>query len=314
MELSIIIPFNNGKKYLDNCLNNLSKVQLNDIDYEIILVDDFSEDESEKIAKRYKKNKYYYTNDRTVGAGNARNLGIKKANGKYIMFLDVDDKIDEDLIQRLKKYMDQDIDMIKFNMRIIGEKIIYEKGPGFKITNGEDAFNRLCFKDSYLDSPCLYLIKKQLLKINNLRFEKNVYHEDFGLIPLLIVNAKTFISTGIFGYNYFQTNNSLMRNKDYEKQIKKINDKLFLYEKLKKKINRIYLKKKTISNLLEYYTNSIIFSIKDLKNEDINYFKKKIKKTKLLNNIQVRNPKTLLKKLILNHNLNIYLKIILWHV
>ena len=53
LKISVIVPFNNGKKYLEKCLNNLSKIEFDD--YEIILVDDFSNDDSEIIAKKYEK-------------------------------------------------------------------------------------------------------------------------------------------------------------------------------------------------------------------------------------------------------------------
>ena len=262
-KISIIVPFNNGKQYLERCLNNLSKIEYDD--YEIILVDDFSKDNSEQIAKKYNNTKYFYTNEETIGVGNARNLGIEKASGKYIIFVDVDDTIEKDLFINLEEYMNQDIDMIKYKMKIVENKESYADGPTFEAKNGEEAFNKLCFKDKYLDSPCLYLIKKELFERTNLYFEKNVYHEDFGLIPLLLANAKTVVSTDIYGYNYFQSENSIMRNEDYSKQLKKVNDKLFLYEQLKKKIDGMNLKQNTIDNLLEYYTNSIILAIKDLK-------------------------------------------------
>ena len=277
-KISIIVPFNNGKNYLERCLKNLSKIEY---DYEIILVDDFSKDNSEQIAKKYNNIKYFYTNEETTGVGNARNLGIEKASGKYIMFVDVDDTIEKDIFINLEKYMNQDIDMIKYKMKIIKDKEFYADGPTFEVTNGEEAFNKLCFKDKYLDSPCLYLIKKELFERTNLYFEKNVYHEDFGLIPLLLANAKTAISTDFYGYNYFQSENSIMRNKDYAKKKKKVNDKLFLYEQLKKKIGRMDLKQNTVESLLEYYTNSIILAIKDLKKKDRIIYEKRIKKKRI---------------------------------
>ncbi len=305
-KISIIVPFNNGKKYLKRCLSNLSKIKYN---YEIILVDDFSKDNSEQIAKKYNNIKYLYTNEETTGVGNARNLGIEKATGKYIMFVDVDDTIEKDLFKNLKKYMIQDIDIIKYKMKIIKDKEFYVDGPTFEVTNGEEAFNELCFKDKYLDSPCLYLIKKELFERTNLYFEKNVYHEDFGLIPLLLANAKTVVSSNIYGYNYFQSENSIMRNKDYSKQLKKMNDKLFLYEQLKKKIDRMNLKQNTKGNLLEYYTNSIILTIKDLKKEDRIIYEKKIKEKGLLKNLRVKNLKHMMKKIMLEFDMELYFKV-----
>lgn len=305
--VSIIIPFNNGKKYLDKCLKSLSNIEYND--YEIILIDDFSKDNSEQIAKKYERTKYYYTNEETIGVGNARNLGIEKASGDYIMFLDVDDTIDTNLLNNLERYMSKDIEMIKYKMKIISEKEENEKGPDFDTIKGEDAFNKLCFKDKYLDSPCLYLIKKDLFERTNLRFEKNIYHEDFGLIPLLLLNAKTVVSTNIYGYSYYQSDNSIMRNKDYSKKIKKINDKFFIYERLKEKEFVMKLQQNTKSNILEYYTNSIILSIKDLKKEDRVLFEKKIKEKGLLENIKSRNIKQIVKRIVLKINIELYFKI-----
>lgn len=306
--LSIIIPFNNGKKYLDRCLKNIEEIEYDD--YEIILIDDFSNDNSEKIAQEYKNIKYYYTKEETIGVGNARNLGIEKANGKYIMFVDVDDTIEKDLFNNLEKHIKQDIDMIKYKMQIIKDKSYYIDGPVFDVINGEKAFNKLCFEDNYLDSPCLYLIKKELFERNNLYFEKNVYHEDFGLIPLLLVNAKTVVSTNIYGYNYFQSENSIMRNKDYLKQIKKANDKLFLYEQLINKCSSMKLAQNTSDNLLEYYTNSIILSIKDLKKQDRIIYENKIKEKGLLKNIRVNNIKKMIKKITLKFDMEFYFKTI----
>ena len=306
-KISIIVPFNNGKKYLERCLNNLNKIE--DDDYEIILVDDFSKDKSEQIAKKYNNTKYFYTSEETTGVGNARNLGIEKASGKYIMFVDVDDTIEKDLFKNLEKYVNQDIDMIKYKMKIIKEKEFYVDGPIFEEINGEDAFNKLCFKDKYLDSPCLYLIKKELFERTNLCFEKNVYHEDFGLIPLLLANAKTVVSTDVYGYNYYQSENSIMRNEDYSKQIKKVNDKLFLYEQLKKKIGGMNLKQNTIENLLEYYTNSIILAIKDLRKEDRIIYEKRIKEKGLLKNIRVKSFKKMMKKMLLEFDIELYFKV-----
>lgn len=293
-KVSIIVPFNNGKKYLKNCLNNL--ININYVDYEIILIDDFSKDNSEEIAKKYKNTKFFYTTEETIGVGNARNLGIEKARGKYIMFVDVDDSIDKNLLKNLEKYIDKNVEMIKYKMKIIGEKEVCADGPVFDLINGEDGFNKLCFEDKYLDSPCLYLIKKELFERTNLKFEKNVYHEDFGLIPELLVNARTIVSTNIYGYSYFQSENSIMRNADYSKRIKKVNDKFFLYDNLSRKIRDMKLEQNTQKNLLEYYTNSIILSIKDLNKKDKVKYKYKIRQKKMLDNLRVRNIKQWLKK------------------
>lgn len=309
--ISIIIPFDKGEQYLKKCLENISKLQCED--FEVILIDDFSEDNSKNIAKEYMNKlniKYYKTQERTIGVGNARNLGIQKANGKYIMFVDVDDTIEEDLLIKLERYVKQNVEMIKYKMKIVGnKKVILTKGPNFDITIGEDGFNQLCFKDVFLDSPCLYLIKKELLDRVNLRFEKNVYHEDFGFIPQLIVNAKSIVSVDVFGYNYIQSNNSIMRNSDYGKKIKKVEDKFLHYDNLVRKISNYEITGKTKQNLLAYYTNSIILAIKELNVKDRKFFAKKLQQMELIDNLKTKNLKQSIKKLILKNKIEWYFKI-----
>ena len=101
-----------------------------------------------------------------------------------------------------------------------------------------------------------------------------------------------------------------MRNKDYAKQIKKVNDKLFLYEQLKKKIGRMDLKQNTVESLLEYYTNSIILAIKDLRKKDRIIYEKRIKKKGLLKNLRVKNLKQLMKKKLVEVNMELYFNLI----
>ena len=306
--ISIIIPFNNGKKYLDKCLENLSKIEYND--YEIILVDDYSNDNSEIIANKYEKTKYYYTTQNTIGVGNARNLGIDKAKGKYIMFVDVDDTVDKNINKELKQYIDEDIDMIKYKMKIIkGKKEILTTGNTFEKTNGQDAFNRLCYNDKFFDSPCLYLIKKDLFNKLDLKFEENVYHEDFGLIPQLIVNSQSVVSTNFYGYNYYQSENSIMRNGDYSKRVKKVEDKFLHYNNLLKNIKGYKITDETRENLLTYYTNSIILAIKELNVQDRKKFEKRLKDNNLFSNINPKNLKQYIKKWILENNIELYFKL-----
>ena len=123
-----------------------------------------------------------------------------------------------------------------------------------------------------------------------------MYHEDFGLIPRLILNAQSIVATDFYGYGYYQSENSIMRNNDYTKDIKKLNDKLFLYDNLNKKLKYMDLDKSTKQNILEYYTNSIIAGIRKLKRKDKKIYKNKIKEKGLLNNLRVRNLKQLIKK------------------
>lgn len=318
--ISIIIPFNN-EKYLERCLENLKNIKYRE--FEIVMINDFCNADIKELIIKYSNElniRYYETLKNTIGVGNARNLGIEKASGNYIMFIDSDDSVDINLLNFLQPYINNDIEMIKYNMNFINDKNqnmqdnignmdIEEKNELKKITTGKEWFNKEYFKDKFLDSPCLYLIKKDFIDRINLRFETNVFHEDFGLIPQLIINANTFVDTEYSGYNYFQTDNSIIRNNNYSKKLKKVDDKLFLYEQLLKNLEKYDLDVITYENILIYYINSIIASIGNLDYEDRIFYENIFEKKRLLKNFKCKNLKQYIKKLILKYNMEFYYKI-----
>lgn len=100
-KISIIVPVYNGEKYLDECLRSLREQTMRDI--EIICVDDQSTDHSVEILKRYARRdkRFKILHQNHLGAGCARNLGIKHAKGAYLLFLDCDDYFSPDMCERI---------------------------------------------------------------------------------------------------------------------------------------------------------------------------------------------------------------------
>ena len=228
------------------------------------------------------------------------------------MFIDADDTIEPHLLDIINLYMQQEIDIIKFKLDKVNEKgKIIEKidGPVFEKTSGQDAFNKLAFADKLIDSPCIYVFKKDLFTKNNLKFMPNTEHEDFGLIPLLITKAKTVVSINLYGYHYLQTDNSIVRNRDYERTLKRFDDVLKHYDNMIKFIETQDLSDKTRNNLKVYYTNVILLKLKELHEDDIDKYIKEIRKRKMITNIQTKNLKQFIKKTILNLNIKWYLKL-----
>jgi len=288
-------------------------VQQNE-NFEVLIINDGSTDNSEQIIKEYieKSNNIRFISKENTGVADTRNLGIKEATGKYILFLDADDYIDDKLLEDLETFIENDIDLIKFKLKKVDSKGNYiEKinGPVFEIISGEEGFNKLYSTDVLLDSPCLYLIKKELFVNNNLWFKENTYHEDFGLIPLLIIKAKSMVSTEYYYYYYVQSENSIVRNDDYNKTLKRVYDTLIHYDNMINYVENNNLKEQTIDNIKSYYTNAIILKIEELEPKDQKIFIKEIKKRNMFKNIKVRNIKQLLKKILLLINVRLYLKI-----
>lgn len=312
-EITIIIPVYNAENYIDRCIQSLSNQNLENV--EVIVIDDGSTDKSKEILKSYAKenlNNIKFYEKTNTGVADTRNFGIKKASGKYVMFVDVDDTIERGLIDILKQYMKFNIDIIKYKLDKVdstGNVVQKIGGPVFEKTSGQIAFNKLAFTDILIDSPCIYAFKKDLFTKNNLWFMPNTLHEDFGLIPLIIVKARTFVSIDLYGYHYLQTSNSIVRNEDYEKTIKRFNDVLLHYDNMIKFVNKENLNDDTKENLKAYYTNVILLKLKELKKIDLGIYTKEIKKRKMINNIKVKNLRQLIKKVILKINIKLYLKL-----
>lgn len=311
-KLSVIIPVYNNENYLERCFNSIINQNINDL--EIIVVNDGSTDDSDKIIQKYEKNhkeiKYYQKEN--TGVADSRNYGIEKATGKYIMFLDADDYLDSALYKKIKKYIDEDIDLIKYKIQIVdkNEKTIeLIQGATFEKTRGEEGFAKLYSTDVLLDSPCAYIIKKEIFEKNNLKFKVGTEHEDFGLIPFIIVFAKTMVSINFYGYYYVQTDNSITRNNDYSKNIKKAYDALRHYDDAMKKIENLNVSKKTKDNLKIYYTNAILTKVKSLSEKNKTEYMEELKRRKLYKNIKIRNIKQLIKKILLYFSIESYFKI-----
>lgn len=312
-KISVIIPVYNTEKYIEKCLNSLEEQIMND--FEIIIVNDGSTDNSEEVIKKYIKEhknlKIIYLKKENGGLASARNFGVEKASGKYIAFLDSDDYLDKDIFSSLEKYMDKDIDLIKFKMKTVDEKgRILEKldGPVFEVTTGEEGYEKLCTTDKYMDPACIYLYKREFFVENNFKYKLR-YHEDFGLTSLIIVQSKTFISTDICGYNYLQTEESLTRSKDDSKNIDRAKDMLAHYDNMLAVIDANYsISKKTKELVKRYYTNSVILKVGSLKGKEKKQYIKEIKYRQMYKNIKPENLKQKMKRILLKYNISLYLK------
>jgi len=102
ISISVIVPFFNAEAYIEKCLNTLTQQNFQK-KYEIIMVDDGSNDNGNSIVKKFigKKNILLFSLDKNSGPSVARNYGLKKAKGDFIFFMDVDDEIEKDTLNLL---------------------------------------------------------------------------------------------------------------------------------------------------------------------------------------------------------------------
>ena len=314
-KLSVIIPVYNTSKYIEKCLDSIVNQSINNI--EIIIVNDGSTDESEEIIKKWiikneNKVETKYFKKENGGLSDTRNFGVKQATGEYLTFVDSDDYLDRNIYKNLEKYMNKEIELIKFKMSTVEEngKIIDRLGgPVFEECSGQEAFEKLCTKDEFMEVSCIYVYKRDFYIQNNFEFEVNTYHEDLGLIPWVIINAKTFVSTEFFGYYYLQRENSITDTKIEEKEKKKAYDILKHYDNAIKRIEKSKFDEKAIMMFKRYYTNTLLLKVENLKGKDRKKFIKCLKNRKVYKNIKPENIKQLLKKILVMTSINLYLKL-----
>lgn len=304
MKFSIIIPVYNVEKYIEKCLKSVFDQTYKN--YEVIIVNDGSTDGSEKIIKEYIKNKknVVYIKQKNQGQSQARNNGVKKATGEYLLFLDSDDYIDKNLLTKLKN---KDSDLIRFQVAEVNEtsNTLYHENP-IKKTTGIKAFKELS-KYHYVENVCAYCYNREFYLKNKFSFKNGLLHEDFGLIPFIIFKAITFESIDYIGYYYVQRENSTMNNKNYEKEVKKAFDLLDQYIILKNKFLKYdYTDTKLF---LSFIANSSILKLKCLKGKDYKKYLEILKQEKAFDYILKDNLKRKIKFIIMKLNLKLYLKI-----
>lgn len=321
MKVSVIIPVYNVEEQLSKTIESVLHQNFQQV--EIILVNDGSHDGSQKVIEHY-ATKYPNTikgiEKINEGLSSARNYGVSYSTGDYLMFLDAGDYIEESLFQNLNLYMKDKIDLIKFKMKTVtedGDKIEKMDGPIFEKCSGEEAFQKLSVMDKYLDVACIYLYRREFFIVNHFQYNETkyhetyggTYHEDFGLTPLIIIKADTVVSTSIVGYNYVQDNGSITRNNDYQKHLERAHDLLIHYDNMIEKIKEYKISTETKERIKAYYTNTIILKIRDLKGQDIDAYIKEIKKRKMIKNIKIKNLKQLIKRILLEVDIKLYLKL-----
>ena len=232
-KISIIVPIYNCEKYLDDCLSSIRNQSYSNL--EIILLNDGSSDASEKICLEHKKNdkriKYLYKEN--SGAANTRNLGIEKATGEYIMFVDADDYIDLDYIELLYKSLkSNNVDVVVSGFTTVDEKGILIKKHFFDVKKDVLEFDE--YIDTFINSPYFTCVK-MLMKKNSIekKFVTNLkYGEDMLFAYNILKNNKLHYEKNC-GYYYVQNVNSVTHNSTINSIEKYMDDTKYLFDIIK---------------------------------------------------------------------------------
>lgn len=197
---SIIIPVYNAEKYLHSCMECIL-TQNSEFDYEIILVNDGSKDQSPQIcdsyAQRFPNVKVIHQVNQGVSA--ARNAGIAASSGTYLLFLDSDDCWDASFLGILDQQVSQKPDLIEFGFRIFSDDHIQEPILPAVETAG---MTGLAYIEAHKDKNCMPIVscwaaafRREFLDQENLRFPLGVaYGEDMEFHMYAMKAAKTVLT------------------------------------------------------------------------------------------------------------------------
>lgn len=230
--VSIIVPVYKVEKYLRECVDSILAQTYNDI--EVILVDDGSPDGCPAICDEYatKDNRVKVIHKSNGGLSDARNAGLDIAHGVYISFIDSDDVIDKQMIERLIEYAkNYSADIIGCESEMFDETSS-ERMPIYHSTKSIQTFKFSEYADAILYkkvdcSACNKIYKREL--IGDHRFLKGRYNEDILFLLEIIYKAKYIIQINNSFYHYRITNGSVShtfneRSLDLLKNIDIINE------------------------------------------------------------------------------------------
>lgn len=238
--ISIIIPVYNTEKYIYKCCDSILNQEYKD--YEVLLIDDGSNDNSGNICDYYASidNRFKVLHKPNSGVSSARNLGINESKGDFITFVDSDDYLDDNYLTHLisnkaydlvvggAKYIDQD-----------GFHYYTSNNKRIEINNSKD-FNEFFFEidiSTILDAPWNKLYKRDYIIKNNIRFDETLFYgEDklFTLKYLAVCNCIIQLESKSYNYRVYGNKKYTINYKYRLDWINKIEE---AYKQLYKKFN-----------------------------------------------------------------------------
>lgn len=236
--ITVIVPVYNAEHTIEKCVNSIIKQTYSNL--QIILVNDGSKDKSIELCKKIQKNddRILVIDKENEGVSNTRNKGIDMATGEYIIFVDSDDFIENNMIEILYNNI-QGYDFCTCNYYVIKNNKKKEKSDieSYEINSGEtNEYIEKMQKDMLFNSPVNKIYKTEIIKQNNIRFEENIcVGEDylFNIEYIRCVKKARYISEAL--YNYTIKNGTLSR--------KYIDRFIDIEMKMVRKIKEIYEEK-----------------------------------------------------------------------
>lgn len=197
--VSVIIPVYNTEAYVEEAVRSIMNQTLRDI--EIIIIDDGSTDNSLSVIKKLalEDNRIAYHSQANQGQSVARNVGIEKARGEYIYFMDSDDVLEEEAFAScVEMVVREKLDFVLFNAEILNEHNNYDVPIDYNkprldehvVYSGKSMISEMLTQKTYRCSPCIHFISLKIINSLSLRFYPGIIHEDELFTALLYIQSQ----------------------------------------------------------------------------------------------------------------------------
>lgn len=200
---SFIIPAYNASNSITRCLNSIYALGLTEQEFEVIVIDDCSKDDTVQVVEQYAKQHTNITLLRQLEnhrQGAARNRGVSIAQGKYIVYVDSDDESDKGVLQALQLAEKNELDMVAMHYVNVNEKgIVTEKEP---ITL-DGIFTGIEVQTTHAywcSGPVPYVYRRSFLQQVNYPFAEDVLFEDADFVAVHLYHAKRVMYSDICAY------------------------------------------------------------------------------------------------------------------
>lgn len=267
-KLSIIIPMYNAEKYIGICLDSILNSNLLKEEYEIVIVNDGSQDESPEIAQDYasRYSNVTYLTQENQGQSTARNYGIKICKGEYVWCVDADDKLISEQLQNiilaLDKYNHLDILAVQLQNATEDDHYLDIECTQPLVVHNKIISGVEAVISGYIPSSiCALIVRRELFVENDVFFVKGITHQDVELTYRLMPHAKYVMFSDIIPYLYIYHPNSTSKSLVPEKKIKYIKDDIYIIKSFQKLALSFKHDNLMLYNVIYNQSQNVLFSL-----------------------------------------------------
>lgn len=246
LKFSFIVPVYNVAQYLRKCVDSLLAQDY--YNYEIILVDDGSTDNSPQICDEYASRSFVNSfthslvtvrviHQANAGLSAARNAGIKCAKGEYICFVDSDDYWEPNVLGSLMAQIERDsLDVLRYRFQYVDSQ--YQVFSPFSVNPfrgnnySKEPMDGVTFLNTSMNTQCyavMYIVRREIIPL----FTEGIHFEDVDWTPRMLLNASKVASIPTVIYNYLIREGSITQDTDnIEKKKRNVEDTLHVISRL----------------------------------------------------------------------------------